>query len=207
VWVCVCVLCSGFGAGCGGGRRPRGARRAESRGGQRPRMADPPWRPRRGGRCGARRPPPTNSRRRTRRRSRNPPLPPGAQDERWAERQRAGRATDAILSCPGCFTTVCLECQQHAELHTQYRALFTVNCAVRADAPMAVRGARGGGAAGSRKRKGPGAGPGGEGEDGAGGGAPAEVMLPVVCEVCGTQVGAQDADEVVHFYHVLASNA
>lgn len=31
------------------------------------------------------------------------------------------------------------------------------------------------------------------------------VLHPVCCAVCGTQVGAQDADEVVHFYQVLAS--
>jgi hypothetical protein len=131
-------------------------------------------------------------------------LPPAArgrlQDERWAARQRRGRGTDAILSCPGCFTTVCLECQQHAELHTQYRAVFTVNCAVNPDAPMRVPTSRG--AAPSRKRKGPGSG------SGEGGGAEQqEVMLPVCCEVCGTQVGAQDSEEVVHFFHVLASNA
>jgi hypothetical protein len=32
-----------------------------------------------------------------------------------------------------------------------------------------------------------------------------EVLHPVCCAVCGTQVGAQDADEIVHFYQVLAS--
>jgi hypothetical protein len=30
-------------------------------------------------------------------------------------------------------------------------------------------------------------------------------MHAVCCGVCGEQVGAQDADEVVHFFHVLAS--
>jgi hypothetical protein len=33
------------------------------------------------------------------------------------------------------------------------------------------------------------------------------VLHPVCCGVCGTQVGAQDADEVVHFFHVLASES
>jgi hypothetical protein len=32
-----------------------------------------------------------------------------------------------------------------------------------------------------------------------------DVLHPVCCAVCGTQVGAQDADEIVHFYQVLAS--
>ena len=31
------------------------------------------------------------------------------------------------------------------------------------------------------------------------------VLHPVCCAVCGTQVGAQDANEIVHFYSVLAS--
>ncbi|KAI8463132.1 MAG: E2F-associated phosphoprotein-domain-containing protein [Monoraphidium minutum] len=123
-----------------------------------------------------------------------------AEDEEWADAQRAGRPTDAILSCPGCFATVCLECQQHADLHTQYRAVFTVNCDVRGGAPMTVPTQRGGGGGGRRKRKEP------EGGGGGGGGGGGEVMLPVCCGVCGTQVGAQDEDEVVHFYHVLASN-
>ena len=36
--------------------------------------------------------------------------------------------SDAALSCPGCFTLVCLDCQQHAKYKTQYRAMFVVNC-------------------------------------------------------------------------------
>ena len=38
-----------------------------------------------------------------------------------------GRKTDAILSCPGCFTTCCIDCQQH-EYKDQYRAMFVTNC-------------------------------------------------------------------------------
>jgi E2F-associated phosphoprotein len=29
----------------------------------------------------------------------------------------------------------------------------------------------------------------------------------VVCEVCETEVGARDEEEIYHFFHVLASNA
>jgi len=104
---------------------------------------------------------------------------------------------------------VCLECQQHELLHTQYRAVFTVNTLVKRDAPMHVPVNRGGGSSSgsSRKRKEPSDCDGG-GSGGGGGGEPqqVDVMLPVCCEVCGTQVGAVDEDEVVHFYHVLASN-
>lgn len=48
-------------------------------------------------------------------------------DEAWMSRQRGGRKSDAILSCPGCLTTVCLDCQQHHELEGQFRAMFCMN--------------------------------------------------------------------------------
>lgn len=49
-------------------------------------------------------------------------------DEKWAAEQRQGRKSDALLSCPGCLTTVCIDCQQHAEFEGQFRAMFTINC-------------------------------------------------------------------------------
>lgn len=48
-------------------------------------------------------------------------------DENWVVQQRQGRQTDAILSCPSCFTTCCIDCQQH-EYKDQYRAMFVTNC-------------------------------------------------------------------------------
>jgi hypothetical protein len=33
-------------------------------------------------------------------------------DERWVSKQRKGRTSDAVLSCPACFTTLCLDCQR-----------------------------------------------------------------------------------------------
>lgn len=33
----------------------------------------------------------------------------------------------------------------------------------------------------------------------------AETYYPVVCSCCGTEVGVQDDDEVVHFFNVIAS--
>ena len=50
------------------------------------------------------------------------------QDEVWARKQRQGRKSDAILSCPNCMTTVCLDCQQHDYMANQYRAMFVRNC-------------------------------------------------------------------------------
>ena len=40
---------------------------------------------------------------------------------------RAHRS-DAILSCPLCFTTLCIDCQQHDKYDNQFRAMFVMNC-------------------------------------------------------------------------------
>lgn len=40
------------------------------------------------------------------------------------------RNTDAVLSCPRCFTTVCMDCQQHEKYANQYRAMFVMNIGV-----------------------------------------------------------------------------
>lgn len=51
-----------------------------------------------------------------------------ARDEAWVQKLRHGKQSDAILSCPLCFTTVCVECQQHDVYENQFRAMFTLNC-------------------------------------------------------------------------------
>lgn len=133
------------------------------------------------------------------------------EDERWVQEQRKGHLTDAILSCPGCFTTLCIDCQQHSQYHTQYRAMITMNCEVKPQ-PMwsQVQRQPQQQQQQGKKRQVP---------DGYEDTLPQqqqhkqqqqqhkeeEVLYPVCCAVCGTQVGAQDVDEVVHFFHVLAS--
>lgn len=52
-------------------------------------------------------------------------------DTEWVEKKRKGRSSDAILSCPCCFSILCLECQQHPTQQNIYRAEFVVNCQVR----------------------------------------------------------------------------
>lgn len=49
-------------------------------------------------------------------------------DERWVAKQRKGHKSDAVLSCPLCFTTLCLDCQQHERYENQFRAMFVMNC-------------------------------------------------------------------------------
>jgi E2F-associated phosphoprotein len=50
------------------------------------------------------------------------------QDAEWVANQRQQRKSDAILSCPCCLTTLCIDCQQHTELECQFRAMFVMNC-------------------------------------------------------------------------------
>lgn len=38
--------------------------------------------------------------------------------------------SDAVLSCPCCFATVCMNCQQHERFPNQYRAMFVMNVSV-----------------------------------------------------------------------------
>ena len=41
--------------------------------------------------------------------------------------------TDAVLTCPSCFTMVCSDCQRHAVYSSQYRAMFVHSCRVVMD--------------------------------------------------------------------------
>ena len=120
------------------------------------------------------------------------------EDERLLEKEREGRTTDAILSCPGCFSTLTVDCQAHETIHNRYRAMFVMNCEVDLSRNKA-----------SRER-----GKGGKGnaEDKTGNYVDAAdellVFHPVKCAVCGEEVGVMDAaDEIYHFTKCLASNA
>ncbi|GJQ12644.1 hypothetical protein GpartN1_g4435.t1 [Galdieria partita] len=96
------------------------------------------------------------------------------------------------LSCPCCFTLLCLQCQQHEEYENQFRAVFVQNCRVRTDQRLQVRvrGAQGDQEYQQLKQA-------GKVED------LQNKYLPVVCAVCHTQVGVLDQDEVYHFCNVL----
>ena len=54
------------------------------------------------------------------------------------ERQNITKSkTDTVLSCPCCFLTVCMDCQQHERYPNQYRAMFVMNIIVRWDLVLA----------------------------------------------------------------------
>lgn len=142
--------------------------------------------------------------------------------------QVEGLATDAQLSCPLCFTTVCLECQRHAKYLNQFRAVTGINVNVKHEEFLTldqVSGGGGGRRKGGRKSHGKsaaarhngggdgvGAGnrpPGGNEEvdrGGVGAGEEEEEMFhPVCCGECDHIVGVYDAEEVFHFFGVIAS--
>ncbi|KAF3456711.1 hypothetical protein FNV43_RR01365 [Rhamnella rubrinervis] len=117
-------------------------------------------------------------------------------DELWVNKRRKGQNTDAVLSCPACFTTLCLECQRHEKYLTQYRAVFVVNCKIGNERSMRqfiTRPKRG-----KRRRES------GESEVNPGGG---EIFKQVCCLLCSTEVGVIDEDEVYHFFNVLPSES
>lgn len=96
------------------------------------------------------------------------------------------------LSCPCCFTLLCVQCQQHEEYENQFRAVFVKNCRVIKDQKLQVRvrGLEGDKEYQQLKEAGK---------------LPLlqDKYLPVVCAICQTQVGVLDQDEVYHFCNVL----
>ncbi|KAI8054199.1 E2F-associated phosphoprotein-domain-containing protein [Gilbertella persicaria] len=111
------------------------------------------------------------------------------EDEAWVSKQIAQDSsrtdqnipieakTDAILTCPMCFTTLCYSCQRHEKYADQFRAMFVRNC-------HTVPGER-------YKFK---------SDDGQ-----EEYYQKVTCETCGIQVAMLDQEEVYHFFNVVAT--
>ncbi|XP_004299801.1 PREDICTED: E2F-associated phosphoprotein [Fragaria vesca subsp. vesca] len=117
-------------------------------------------------------------------------------DELWVQKKRKSRASDAVLSCPACFTTLCLECQRHEKYVTQYRAVFVANCKIGRDQVIHQKGAK--------PRRGKSGRQSSEIES-----VPAgnQTVKQVCCLVCSTEVGIIDEDEVYHFFNVLPSES
>eukprot|EP00249_Psilotum_nudum_P007493 c20603_g1_i2 orf=362-913(-) len=122
-------------------------------------------------------------------------------DEAWVERRRKGRKSDAILSCPACFTTLCIDCQRHEKYVTQYRAMLVLNCKVvenqRLRFPVENR-------RNNLKRSQKTSSSHGEtiAEDSQ---TKDEVYKPVCCSVCETEVAVMDKKEVYHFFNIMPS--
>ncbi|MBN3313163.1 EAPP protein, partial [Atractosteus spatula] len=131
----------------------------------------------------------------------------GYQAQRQQKSHSSGKAakpqplpsSDAVLNCPACMTTLCIDCQRHEKYRTQYRAMFVMNCAVNKEEALKyqVPSAR------RRRNRGKKQQP---SEDAAAAAAPSEVFHPVKCTECSTEVAVFDKDEVYHFFNILASH-
>eukprot|EP00245_Coleochaete_scutata_P011574 TRINITY_DN4316_c0_g1_i7.p1 TRINITY_DN4316_c0_g1~~TRINITY_DN4316_c0_g1_i7.p1 ORF type:complete len:184 (-),score=27.37 TRINITY_DN4316_c0_g1_i7:98-571(-) len=119
-------------------------------------------------------------------------------DEAWVEKQRRGHESDAILSCPACLTTLCLDCQRHEKYTTQYRAMFVQSCRISEDQILRQQPRQ-------KKRKQLSDAAARENQPASQRGG--EVFRPVFCEHCGTEVAVMDEDEVYHFFNAVASCA
>ena len=144
------------------------------------------------------------------------------------------RHSDAVLSCPCCFTIVCMDCQKH-ERYEQYRAMFVMSIVVdwgfqlaydeKSKSLVEATGGEAAAAPAIGKKGGAGAAAAGEagslveapgaetiettGENtgAAKGGAPAAALFyRVNCGHCGTNVAVLNMDdEVYHFSGCVAS--
>ncbi|XP_064783908.1 E2F-associated phosphoprotein [Oncorhynchus masou masou] len=134
-----------------------------------------------------------------------------------SSRNRRGQSqglpsSDAVLNCPACMTTLCLDCQRHDKYRTQYRAMFVMNCTVNKEEILRYKTLNEKNLRSRKRRKGrqpeptesttmeatdSGAvlGMGGE-----------EIYHPVQCTECSTEVAVLDKDEVYHFFNILASH-
>nr|XP_046268128.1 E2F-associated phosphoprotein isoform X2 [Scatophagus argus] len=117
-------------------------------------------------------------------------------------------SSDAVLNCPACMTTLCLDCQRHEKYRTQYRAMFVMNCTVKRDEVLRYKAQWDRKQRNRKRRKGqktetpldetPDPTPAGMDAD--------EVYHPVQCSECSTEVAVFDKDEVYHFFNILASH-
>ncbi|KAL3817686.1 hypothetical protein ACHAXA_002835 [Cyclostephanos tholiformis] len=132
------------------------------------------------------------------------------------------RSSDAILSCPRCFNTVCMDCQQHERYANQFRAMFVMNIGVDWNKRMIYDDAAGGlklvdstliaGTAGGRIQLEENEDNGTTGpdriphEDTSNDDESAALYFPVHCSYCQWEVAALDmTDEVYYFYGCIAS--
>lgn len=117
-------------------------------------------------------------------------------------------SSDAILNCPACMTTLCLDCQRHEKYRTQYRAMFVMNCKVKKDEVLRYKTQQERKQRNRKRRRGqktetpldeaPDLRPAGMDAD--------EVYHPVQCTECSTEVAVFDKDEVYHFFNILSSH-
>ncbi|XP_073683503.1 E2F-associated phosphoprotein [Garra rufa] len=138
-------------------------------------------------------------------------LPPSANRR---NKTNALPSSDAVLNCPACMTTLCLDCQRHEKYQTQYRAMFVMNCTVDKEEVLRYKTANKRKQNQHRKKaRQESTSTETEMESSAGltdarlaGMDEEEIYHPVKCTECSTEVAVYDKDEVYHFFNILASH-
>uniref|UniRef100_A0A671MZ89 E2F-associated phosphoprotein-like n=1 Tax=Sinocyclocheilus anshuiensis TaxID=1608454 RepID=A0A671MZ89_9TELE len=140
-------------------------------------------------------------------------LPPSANRR---NKPHAVPSSDAVLNCPACMTTLCLDCQRHERYRTQYRAMFVMNCTVNKEEVLCYKTTNKRKQNRHRKkarRETTSTSTEAEMESSAGltdarlaGMDEKEIYHPVKCTECSTEVAVYDKDEVYHFFNILASH-
>ena len=97
--------------------------------------------------------------------------------------------SDATLNCPACMALLCHDCQRHEIYRTQYRAMFVFNCKIDFTEKLQYKQKQ-------KKRK---------RDPNSDVSNRLDTYFPVFCDQCNTQVAVYDADEIYHFFGVLAS--
>ncbi|GFR82680.1 E2F-associated phosphoprotein [Elysia marginata] len=132
-------------------------------------------------------------------------------DQKWVDKQRQRNGnksggkqgkkanSDALLDCPACLTTLCIDCQRHEIHKNQYRAMFVMNCQVDTSETLECPEQHNKKKRGKKK-------PRQEADDTTSSSTNKDLFHPVRCLECGTVVGVYDSDEVYHFFNVLASH-
>lgn len=133
-------------------------------------------------------------------------------DQKWVDKQRQSHRrggkqkkmpnSDALLDCPACMTTLCIDCQRHATYKHQFRAMFVMNCEVDPSETLQCPEM----APKKKKKKKKGAPPVAESPEQLPDPEPTDMFHPVKCVECRTVVGVIDHDEVYHFFNILASH-
>ncbi|PIK49762.1 putative E2F-associated phosphoprotein-like [Apostichopus japonicus] len=133
------------------------------------------------------------------------------QNQKWVDNQRdrkgGGPKSDAILNCPACMATLCLDCQRHEIYPTQYRAMFVLNCAIIRSETLKYKP----GEKKKRKWKKKSKSKSNQEDDmeatSSTNDGTEESYHPVKCAECNTEVAVYDSDEVYHFFNVITGVA
>ncbi|XP_006820475.1 E2F-associated phosphoprotein-like [Saccoglossus kowalevskii] len=113
--------------------------------------------------------------------------------------EKVTATTDAVLNCPACMASLCIDCQKHDFYRNQFRAMFVINCVIVKDEVLRYKEPIRQG----KKRQ--------RNQNKAeyvrieANETSEEIYHPVKCGECNTEVAVYDKDEVYHFHNVLAS--